>query len=62
MQKMSELYGQDWLEGLMDGFTCPLCQKEASKIFNLQQKDVLSVKMCGIALEIAKLKIGLNIK
>ncbi|KRX01979.1 hypothetical protein PPERSA_07624 [Pseudocohnilembus persalinus] len=31
MKKLSELYGQQIVEGLMEGFKCNKCQKEASK-------------------------------
>lgn len=32
MEKMSNLYGQEWIDGITEGFVCPVCQKEASKI------------------------------
>jgi hypothetical protein len=32
MEKMSNLYGQEWVDGITEGFICPVCQKEASNI------------------------------
>jgi hypothetical protein len=38
MEKISNLYGQEWIEGITEGFTCPVCQKEASTTFNIRQE------------------------
>jgi len=46
----------------MDGFTCPLCKKEACILSLFKQKDVLNVKMFGIVQESVKSKTGQNIK
>lgn len=52
MQKMSNLWGQGWIEGINDGFKCNVCQQEASTAFllsNFQANVVPSAKMCGTA-------------
>lgn len=31
MQRFADLYGQNLMDGLTDGFKCELCKKEATK-------------------------------
>lgn len=55
MKKMADLYGQDLVEGIIDGFKCGLCRKEASKRCAQCQKLWYCSRECQVFTFLTKL-------